>query len=161
MSRRRRRTRFKPRLQQGGSVRLQVPLPVSVRLPRTVNYTYPKQQQRRTKTIRTTLTERRRRYRMVMVKVKVPRTYPYLQPSYVSIDRGRINIHGKRRTEKLLAKEANRRRYNEHKTRRRKARHGQLESLRNDPYGIVAESVRRGHSIRQIADAALYSRSIT
>lgn len=138
---------------------IRIPVPVSLRV-RTVSYPYPSQQQRLRRTIVKPLTPLREPYRMRTIKVRSPRTLPVVAGSYVTVRPHRLTIHSKRQTKNLLEREYNRRRYSERKDRRRMARNGQLDSLRSDPYGLVAEAARRGLSPERIADAALVARSL-
>ena len=65
-----------------------------------------------------------------------------------------------RAVRRLLRSEPNRRRYRERKTRRRHARNGQLESVRSDRFGIIANAYYSGASVERVADAALVSRAL-
>lgn len=98
---------------------------------------------------------------MTKVRIRVPRRLPAALPSYVSVHRDRINIHSRRQLQALLASgELNRRRYSEHKTNRRKARHGQLDSPGATAFGLVRRAYRSGAGVHRLADAALVARAI-
>lgn len=142
------------------TITVRVPLPVSMPRARTVSYPYPSQRQLNNRVIRIPLLPPRQRFVVRQVKVRLPHFLPALGGSYVSVVPGRLNIHSRRQTKRLLEREFNRRRYEEHKTRSRKARHGQLESVRKDRFGILAEAARRGLGARAMADAALVSRAL-
>lgn len=171
MSRKRRANGSNPRTVSGPNpaptrrtrtISVTVPLPVSVaRRVRTVLYRFPRQQMRRTKTIRRRLVRLPEPYVMKKVKVRVPTVLPRVRKSYVSIDRkNRLNIYSERRTSRLLETEYNRRRYEEQKGNGRRARNGQLDSIRSDHLGIVAEAAHRNLGVRRVADAALVSRAL-
>lgn len=136
-----------------------VPLPVTLRV-RRVSYAYPIQRQRMRRSIRVALAPLRTRYELRRVAVRMPRRLPALAGSYVSVRPGRLTIHSKRQLRRLMEFEYNRYRESERKGRRRKGRNGQLESIRRDRLGIVAEAVRRGMSASSIADAAMVSRAL-
>lgn len=136
-----------------------IPVPVTHQV-RTVHYTYPLQLQRQRRVIRTVLRTLPIRYTMRKVTILVPQHLPHLAASYVSLRPGQRNIHSHRQTAALLSTEQNRRRYVERKTKRRKARNGQLESPGSTRLGLVAEAVRRGLPPETIADAALVARGI-
>lgn len=126
-------------------------------------YPYPVPRQvRPRKTFRIPLRVRpRSRFVRRRIRIRVPNHLPVVQPSYVSVDRNRINIFSARQRRRLFAnRELNRRRYEEKKTHRRKARHGQLDSVSRDRFGIIGRSYRKGRSINGIGDAALVSRAI-
>lgn len=144
----------------GRTIAVTVPYPVSAKLSRTVTYPYPKQIQRTSKVVRVELYPRKQFYRLAKVTVRMPRALPIVRGSYVSIDRNRLNIHSKRQLRRLLDAEYNRRRYNEHKSNRRKARNGQLDSVRSDRLGMLAEAQQRGWSARRLADVAMVSRAL-
>jgi hypothetical protein len=142
------------------SITVNVPVPVNSTV-RTVRYSRPYQIQRNTKTVRFALSPvKPRAFVMRKVKVQLPRHLPSLAGSYVSVRRGKVNIHSRRQLRRLMEREYNRRRYQEHKTSRRHARDGQLSSMRSDPTGIVSAAASRGASIRQLGDAALVARAI-
>lgn len=61
-------------------------------------------------------------------------------------------------TARVLKREAHRPRYDERKTQRRKARHGQVESLRRPGRGVGA-AVFGGYGPNVIADAAMVQRA--
>lgn len=139
-----------------------LPRPVAYKARREI-YTYPLplQVRKRARTIRRAL--RRPSVPMVLAKVRirVPARLPLARGSYVSLSRGRLNIHSRRQHELLVKRrELNRVRYAEKKTGRRKARHGQLDSPGGLAFGGVAEAFRRGWSVDRIADQALVARAI-
>lgn len=144
------------------TVSVYVPLPVSVaRKVRTVNYPYPAQILSRSRSTVIPLRLPRERFVIRKVSIRLPRVLPYLAPSAVAVDRGAIRVRSQRQTRAVMRREFNRRRYEEHKTNRRKARHGQLNSPGADRFGIVAEGARRGYGVRQLADAALVARALS
>jgi len=155
---------YEPVPRPGPLLAVRVSLPVSVaRRARNViyPYPYPQQKQRLRHALRLALVPRRTRYVPTKVRIRLPPTLPVVRGSYVSIDRrNRLVIHSRRQTARLLDREYNRRRYQETKTRNRRARHGQLDSVRSDPHGIIARSVATRGGIRSIADAALVSRAL-
>lgn len=133
-------------------------------------YSYPGMQQRRLykRALRVHLiahgdTKRylREPWHPVRVRIRVPLRLPLAAGSKVSLSRSRLTIHSvnslRRSIERL---EFNRRRYVEHKTNRRRARHGQLDSPGALSFGLVAHALGRGASIGRIADAALVARAI-
>lgn len=144
-------------------VTVHVPLPVSkARQIRTVLYPYPNPRQRRNHVVRTPLRVRPgRRFVWTRVRVLVPFVLPAVSSSYVSIDRQRLNVHSLAQVTKLMSREFNRPRYDEEKSNRRKARHGQLESVRSDPYGMIAAAAASRAPTRVVADAALVSRALS
>lgn len=143
------------------SIAVTIPMPVPLARLRTVSYAYPTQVQMRTRNVRIPLKVRpATKFITTKVRVRVPRRLPTVSPSYVSLDRNRLTIHSKRRLRKLNETEYNRRRYQEFKERSRKARNGQLDSVKADRYGMLGEAYRRGYSIRRLADVALVARAI-
>jgi hypothetical protein len=154
------RTFLRPLPRNSRIITISVPVPVR-QVRRTVNYTYPSPYQSPSRVGRIQLNPHVR-HPLRVVRIRVPKFSPAVPGAYVSLSRGRLNIHSRKQLQRLLAHgEFNRRRYNEHKTRSRHYRDGQLQSLRSDPYGIVASAYNRGLSARRIADAALYSRALT
>lgn len=160
------------------TIAVTVPYPVSRPLVRTVNYTYPLQRQHVKKTIRIPLAvvhtqsvQRPRStpswtgYKMRRIRVTVPAHLPLVRGSYVSteLDRSgkpRLSIHSARRLERVMQRENNRRRYQENKSNHRKYRNGQLDSVKGDKLGMIANAVLRGYSPRVIADTAMVSRAL-
>lgn len=144
------------------SVLAPLPRPVALAARREVYpYPFPMQKRLRSRVIRRSL--RRSSVPMVMAKVRiqVPRRLPLARGSYVSIDRNRLNVHSARQLRRLLLRgEYNRRRYEERKSNRRKARHGQIDSPGAMGFGSVSEAYRRGFSVNRIADAALVARAV-
>lgn len=142
-------------------ITVRVPLPVTLAV-RKVSYTYPLQKQLRKRTIRVPIHPlRNTRYVNRTVQVRIPRRLPRTVGSYVSIGRNHtLNIHSARQTHSLLEREYNRRRYSEWKRRRRKARDGQLDSVRRDVFGIIGEAARRGYGPDSLAEAALVTRAL-
>lgn len=143
---------------------VQTYLPLSVaRRVRNKVYTYPLPVQR-------SLAGRVIRYRLLpptgrmvrtKVRIRLPRILPRVRGSYVSLRRGRLNIHSRKQLHAALARgEVNQRRYQEHKTHRRHARNGQLDSPGARAFGSVSHALGRGWSIGKIADAALAARAI-
>lgn len=145
------------------SVVVTVPLPRPLaRRVRRVTYVYPRSRVQATRVVRVPLAPKARGFVLRRVLVLLPAVLPSAEPSYVSVDRGRLNIHSRRQQLRQLRRfELNRRRYQEHKDGRHKARNGQLESVSSDRFGIIAEAHRRGLSARRLADAALVSRALT
>lgn len=155
--------RFDPYLDEPYKIiTVSVPLPRSVarRARREVYpYPYPNQVRRRGRTIRRVLPHAR--LTVARVRIKVPKRLPLALPSYVSISRGRLNIHSRKQLGAALAAgELNRRRYDERKTNRRRARHGQLDSVGATSFGAVGAAAERSWSIDAIAEAALGARAI-
>lgn len=147
-------------------VTVHVPLPVSkARQIRTVLYPYPSSRMRRNSVVRVPLVpnggRRPKRFVWRPVRVIVPAVLPFVAGSYVSVSRDRLNVHSLAQLTRLMDREFNRPRYDEEKTNRRKARHGQLESVRSDPYGIIAAAARSRAPTRVVADAALVSRALS
>lgn len=144
-------------------------LTVSVLLPRSVAskarrevypYPIPVQKKLHSRVIRQVLKKRPGLVK-TRVRIRVPRILPMAYPSYVSISRGRLNIHSEKQRRRLFARgEKNRLRYRERKTWKRKARHGQLDSPGSLGFGSVAAAVNRGWSVDRVADAALAARAI-
>lgn len=142
------------------TVYVTVPVPSYLRT-RTVSYTYPYQYSRARRVVRVPLVVRPTRYELRRIAVRVPRHLPLVKPSYVSLVRGRLNIHSRRQTRVLIQKgEFNRARNEERKGRRRQARNGQLDSVRSDRHGIIAAANAMGLSPQRIADAAMVSRAV-
>lgn len=142
------------------TVSVTIPVPEYLSHIRTVRYQQPFQRQRFSKSIRIPLTRHRdTTFTTRKIHVRVPTKLPYVGNSYVTAERDRLNIHSKRQTERLLHHEHNRRRYQERKENRRKARHGQIESLHSDRFGIVSEAYHRGATSNQLMDAALAARA--
>lgn len=149
------------------TLRLQVYLPSSVSkiVRREVYpYPYPSQRQLRGRVIRHKLRRQRERMVRTTVRVRVPAGLPLARPSYVSVERDRLNIHSRKQTRKQNSPMSkNRRRYSHgyrEKDHKRRARYGQLDSPGATRFGSVAEAARRGQSIDRIAEAALASRAI-
>lgn len=153
-----------PRLTSAGpviSLRTYLPRSVAYKARRKI-YPYPHPVQRRLagRVIRKSLRTRRDLV-PVTVRVRLPARLPLALPSYVSISRGRLNIHSRKQHRALMARnEYNRRRYAEGKGNRRKARNGQLDSPGATAYGAVAHSAARGETISKIADAATAARAV-
>jgi len=143
------------------SLRTYLPRSVALQARRKI-YPYPRplQRSRRSRVIRQRLRTRRDLV-PVTVRVRLPRRLPSSLPSYVSLSRGRLNIHSRKQLGALMARgELNRRRYAEGKGHRRKARYGQLDSPGATRFGSVAGAYRSGASISRIADAALGARAV-
>lgn len=144
------------------SVPVYLPLPVALKARRKI-YTYPLLAQKRLngRVIRTPLKKHRGPVVLTKVRVRIPRRLPAAKPSYVSISRGKLNVHSRLQLRRLLAAgENNRRRYQESKTNRRRARYGQLESRGSTAFGAVAAAAQNGYSTNRIADTALAVRAI-
>ncbi|WNK12884.1 MAG: hypothetical protein [Microvirus sp.] len=163
------------------TVSTSLPLSVALRARKEV-YTYPKpnQKRKRARVIRHALLlapaagrrnqTKNKLGRIILpndpfvetkVKILVPNRLPKAEPSYVSVRRGKLNIHSVNQLDRALrAEELNRRRYQENKGNHRKARHGQLDSPGSLAYGLVAYAAKKNLSIKRIADAALVARSI-
>ena len=144
------------------SVLTYLPRPVALAARRKV-YTYPRplQLRRRSRVIRTPLRSRSNLVR-TRVRIAIPSRLPLSLPSYVSLSRGRLNIHSRKQLERMMQRgELNRRRYQEGKHNRRRARHGQLDSPGATAFGAVGEAYRRGDTISRIADAALGARAVS
>lgn len=157
-------------------VKVNVPVSVAKDLDRTVHYSYPRQRQLNTRVLRTILKSPREKFVPRKFSVVVPKKLPYVKGSYVtahnrmsSAKLGRswnilpspvLSVHSKRQYRKLMEREYNRKRYSEHKSNGRKARNGQLESVRSDRLGLIGFAVARGYGMRKIADAALVSRAL-
>lgn len=139
-----------------------LPRPVARRARREVYpYPLPLQKRLRSRVIRRSLRRSSAPLVRAKVRIKVPHRLPLSRGSYVSLSRGRLNVHSYRQYKAALAAgELNRRRYDERKGHRRKARYGQLDSPGALAFGSVAESYRRGQSVSRIADAALIARAI-
>lgn len=139
-----------------------LPRPVAYRARREVyTYPYPMQKRLHGRVIRRALRATSAPLVKARVRIRIPLRLPLARGSYVSLSRGRLNIHSYRQLRALMAAgEYNRRRYDERKTHRRKARHGQLDSPGATAFGSVAEAYRRGAGVRQISDAALVARAI-
>lgn len=139
-----------------------LPLPVALRARREIyTYPYPMQKRLHGRTIRKVIPRSSRRYVMTKVRVRVPARLPLTRGSYVSISRGRLNIHSRKQLAAAVSRgETNRRRYQEAKRNRRKASHGQLDSPRALQYGIVSRLVKQGASASRIADGALVARAL-
>lgn len=144
------------------SVVVVVPLPRPLaRRVRRVTYVYPRSRVQSTRVVRVPLAAPRRRFFLTPVRVVLPSVLPSAEPSYVSVDRGRLNIHSRRQQLRQLRRfEMNRRRYEEHKDGRSKARSGQLASVRNDRLGILSAAARSGFSARRLADVAMVVRAL-
>lgn len=147
------------------AVKVYLPRPVARMARREVyTYPYPRQLQKRRHVIRMSLLgslgSSRAEMVPVKVRIRVPRYLPLVRGSYVSLGRGRLNIHSYHQLRRLYELEKNRRRYSEGKGNRRKARYGQLDSPGSTRFGSVAEAQRRGLSIDRIADHALVARAI-
>lgn len=144
------------------SVVVVVPLPRPLaRRVRRVTYVYPRSRVQSTRVVRVPLATPRRRFFLTPVRVVLPAVLPSAQPSSVSIDRGRLNIHSHRQHLRQMRNfEMNRRRYEEHKDAHSKARSGQLSSVRSDRLGIIGAAARRGWSARRLADVAMVSRAL-
>lgn len=143
------------------AVPVYVPRPMAYKVRREIySYRKPFQRQMVSRVVRRELKRKSVPYTLVKVKVRIPRHLPLVKRSYVSVDRNRINIYSARQVERLLDREFNRRRYSEHKRRRRRASDGQLESRGADRHGLVAEAVRRGGSVDAVADAAMIARAL-
>lgn len=96
------------------------------------------------------------------VRIRLPRFLPMVYGSYVSLTDDTLNIHSENQLRRLQdAQEFNRRRYVEHKGNHRQGRNGQLDSPGSRRFGSVAEAVRRGRSIAEIADAGMAARAIS
>lgn len=144
------------------SVSVPLPRPIALRARREV-YTYPLPSQLRLKrrTLRQPLPLYRGPYINTRVRIRLPARLPTARGSYVSINRGRLNIHSYNALKRLFAAgELNRRRYSEHKSNRRHARNGQLDSPGSGAFGIVARLAASGAPISRIADGALVARAI-
>lgn len=144
------------------SVPVYLPLPVAQRARKKI-YTYPILAQKRLngRVIRTPLRKYKGPVALTKIRVRIPRRLPLAKPSYVSISRGKLNVHSRLQLRRLLAAgETNRRRYQESKTNRRRARHGQLDSRGSTSFGAVAHAVANGASANRIADTALAVRAI-
>lgn len=152
-----------PSRRTGPLVTLEVflPRPVALRARREIYpYPYPLQKRLKSRVIRHRLWTKGPMVK-AKVRVRLPRKLPLVRGSYVSLDRGRLNIHSRRQHELLIERrELNRLRKEETKGGRRKARYGQLDSPGATGFGSVAEGYRRGHSVGRIADAALVARAI-
>jgi len=144
------------------SLRTYLPRSVAQRARRkTYPYPHPVQRSRAGRTIRQKLRTRRDLV-PVIVRVRLPTRLATARPSYVSINRGRLNIHSRKQLRALMARgELNRRRYAEGKGNKRKARNGQLDSPGATTFGSVAEGTRRGATIGQLADMALAARAVS
>lgn len=146
---------------RGKVISLYVPMPVSLaRRVRTVPYPYPRQRQLRKNVIRVPLARPGGRFVFKKVRMRVPRVLPLVAASYVSMTDSGLSIHSSRQTRRLLDREFNRRRYQEHKTNRRRARHGQLESVRSDRLGMLGAAARAGFGARRMAEVAMVSRGL-
>lgn len=99
-------------------------------------------------------------FHKVPVRIRIPARLPLARGSKVSLSRGRLNIHSIASLRRTLQRELNRRRYQEHKTNRRHARHGQLDSPGATRFGLVKRAYEAGFGIRRIADAALVARAM-
>lgn len=146
-------------------ITVSIPLPLSVaKKARREIYPYPLPLQKRLKgrTIRRPLVVRSDApLVMTKVRIRAPARLALALGSYVSLSRGRLNIHSKNQLARAVHRlEKNRRRYSEFKSNRRKARHGQLDSPGATAFGSVAAAYKLGHSIERIADAALGARAI-
>lgn len=97
---------------------------------------------------------------MKRVRVRIPSRLPELRPSHVSYRRGRFTVHSLKSTRKLNSMEKHRRRRNERKWRKRMARHGQIESMSHDYYGMSKAAADAGLTVSQIADTAMVSRAL-
>lgn len=143
------------------AVRTYVPLSVARRAgSELLTYRNPHQRIHRRRNRRLVLSRPRSRFVPVTFRLSVPSRLPAVRPSYVSLNRGRVNVMNSRAVRRLLRSEPNRRRYRERKTRRRHARNGQLESVRSDRFGIIANAYYSGASVERVADAALVSRAL-
>lgn len=164
------RARFRPRATTSEarradtrrrSIVVTVPVPVSVaRRARTVIYPYPVQRQLRRRVIRMPFYSPRERFVVKRVKVLLPRVLPALGASYVSVTDSGMAIHSLNQTVRLMDREFNRRRYQEHKSRQRKARNGQLSSVRADRLGMLGFAARAGFDARRMAEVAMVSRAL-
>lgn len=139
-----------------------LPRPVALKARREIySYPYPRQRQKRGRTIRLSLRPTVGRFVKTVVRIRLPRRLPRVRGSYVSLANGSLNIHSTNQVKDVLnAQEYNRRRYGERKGNVRKGRYGQLDSPGSLKSGGVAYASRSGHSIDQIADAALVSRAL-
>jgi len=160
MASRRRRRRPRP----GGRV-----IPLRVRVPASIArevssriYTYrsPQQVRPRSRVYRRAFRAPRGRFVPVVARVRVPRYLPKVSGSFVSVDRGRLNVHSRRQHRRLMRREYNRVRYSERKSRRSMARLGQLDSRFRDRHGIMGFAVHRESDVGRLADAALFVRSL-
>lgn len=126
----------------------------------TLRYKPPNQRQAHTRYLRSLPVHHvPRRLQLESVAIRIPRKLPRAMPSYWFIDRrNRLTIAPRRATNRLLLGEAHRPRYDERKTRRRKARHGQVDSMR-----ILGQRTRlaiaAGLGPNAIADAAMIDRA--
>lgn len=140
-----------------------VPVPRSVaRRARRVTYAYkfPRPLTRERRVVRVPYFVPRERFVPVRVRLLVPRYLPLVASSYVSMTDSGQAIHSRRQIRRLLQREFNRRRYEEHKSNRRKARNGQLESVRSDRLGMLGYAARSGFGPRRMADVAMVSRAL-
>lgn len=144
------------------SVKVYLPRSVALAARREVYpYPYPMPLQKKRRVIRIPLRLPRERMVLTKVRIRLPRRVPVAAGSYVSLSRGRLNIHSQNQLRRLYANgELNRRRYQERKSHRRMARYNQLNSPGATRSGGVAEAARRGLSIDRIADHALASRAL-
>lgn len=139
-----------------------LPRPVARKARREVYpYPVPLQKKLRSRVIRRALRRSSAPLVRAKVRIRIPRRLPLARGSYVSVNNHRLNIHSHRQLQALLAAgEYNRRRYDERKSHRRRARHGQLDSPGATGFGSVAGVARRGGTVNQLADAALVARAI-
>lgn len=139
-----------------------LPRPVAKRARREIyTYPYPNQKSKRGRTIRLPLTRPRAKMVKTKVRIRLPEVLPLVRPSYVSVTPWSLNIHSRSKLRRLHnAKEFNRRRYSEYKGNKRKARNGQLDSRGSRRFGSVAEVMRKGGTIDEVATAALAARAI-
>lgn len=144
------------------TVQALLPRPVAIKARREVYpYPLPLQSRKESRVIRRSLRRRRVPLVLTKVRIRIPRVLPLARGSYVSLNRGRLNIHSRRQHELLIQRgELNRVRKAERKTHRRRARHGQLDSPGALAFGSVDGAYRRGWSVDRIADQALVARAI-
>lgn len=144
------------------TVPVYLPRPIALRARREVYpYSLPQQKLKKFRTRRFALVRQKGPHVLTKVRLRVPMTLPVVRGSYVSLSRNRLNVHSiAQHRAALAAGELNRKRRNERKSNRRKARHGQLESPGSTAYGLVAGAFHRGMSPDRIADHALVARSI-
>ena len=161
---RRRAARLRPSRHYSRSVRLysvRVSVPIDLDLPRRLRVAPPRQRQRRRRVLALPLVASRVPTKRVRVTLVAPDYRRRLQPSVVAITPTGLRIYGRQRVRRIMRREMNRRRNDERKSRnRRRPEFGQLESLRSDPFGIVAAAVRNGSSARAVANAATVSRAL-
>lgn len=154
-------------------VRVHVPANINHRIPDVVRYKKPdsviQSDRKRKLALGAVSIQSRNRQQAVIpdrktierrIGVIIPRKLPRVPPHYVDLRRNILTVHSQQAHARVLAREPNRRRYEEKKSQRVHARDGQLGSMRHDRYGILAAAVSRGMDVQSLSEAAMVVRGL-